>query len=76
MVAAAELVVPPQMPLRQATPSRLLTAFPSDVGNVLALADHFFPGCGIRCQLFASKRTDGWFTQVDDENWIEKPSVR
>jgi hypothetical protein len=55
-----------------------LTAFSSDLGHhdLLTLAEFFFPGCGIKCQLFAQGRSDGWLTLIDDENWNEKPSVR
>jgi hypothetical protein len=56
--------------------SRSLTAFPSDAGSVLKLAEYFFPDCGVKCQLFADARSDGWLTLISDENWIEKPSVR
>ncbi|KRR14924.1 hypothetical protein CQ12_32300 [Bradyrhizobium jicamae] len=54
----------------------LLTAFPSDAGSVLKLAEFFFPGCDVKCQLFADARASGWSTLIGDENWIEKPSVR
>jgi hypothetical protein len=55
-----------------------LDAFPADWGHhdVLTLADFFFPDSAVRCQLFAQRRTDGWLTFIDDENWNEKPSIR
>jgi hypothetical protein len=55
---------------------RPLTAFPSDTGSVLTLAEHFFPDCGVKCQLFADVRTEGWLALIGDENWVERPSVR
>jgi hypothetical protein len=56
--------------------SRPLTAFPSDAGSLLKMAEHFFPDCGVKCQLFADVRTEGWSTLIGDENWVERPSVR
>lgn len=53
-----------------------LTAFPSDMGSVLRMAELFFPGCDVKCQLFADARAEGWSTLIGDENWTEKPSVR
>jgi hypothetical protein len=55
-----------------------LTAFPADLGrqDVLMLAELLFPDSTVRCHLFAQKRTDGWSTFIDDENWNERPSVR
>ena len=55
-----------------------MTGFPADTGHhdVLTLAELLFPGCTVRCQLFAHARADGWSTFIDDENWAERPSVR
>jgi hypothetical protein len=53
-----------------------LTAFPPDAGSVRKMAEFFFPGCNVKCQLFADARADGWSTLIGDENWNEMPSVR
>ena len=55
-----------------------MTEFLSDPAHheILTLAGFFFPGCDVKCQLFAEARADGWSTLIGDENWNEKPSVR
>lgn len=53
-----------------------LLTFPSKETSVLSLAEHFFPDCKVKCQLFAEQPAQGWSTLIGDGNWIEKPSVR